>query len=149
MRGTVFAGFVVAAALGCNLAGAPNKEGLRAGRYRAQFDIVASTLAPAVAVGHHDFTFVAVEPTATRDNFTVISANIGDRAFYLNANFNETIPENSQWNISWKFAANSEPRVSVIMNEQGDGTFTVGGCHVLNDTGADYVGTNCTVVRAD
>ena len=150
MRWKAFAALLVLFAAACGLEGAPNEKGLRAGKYRVQFDIAAGTNVPSVIVGHHDFTFVAVDPPTVEGNFSLLSATLGTQTFYLNAQLSEVVPTLSSWNISWGLTLNGAYRVSVVMNEELGGNFSYpGGCHVLNDNGNDYVGTNCSVVRAD
>lgn len=151
MRWKVSAGLLIIFALGgCKLAGPPNSQGLHQGKYRVRFDITAGASVPSVAVGHHDFTFAVVEPTTVKQSFTLVSATLNSTSSYLNAQFNETIPQSSDWTVSWRLAANFELRVSVVLKEESDGQFSVpSGCHVLSDEGADYVGSNCSVVRAD
>lgn len=148
MRWSVIAGLLLVITGACSLAGPPDEEGLRAGRYRVQFDIAAGAGVPSTIVGRHDFTFVAIEPTTVKESFSISSATLAGRQFYLNAQFNETVPQESVWAISWKLAADAELRVSVEMKEEAAGQFSLpSGCHVLSDAGADYVGSNCSVVR--
>ena len=148
MRRIVIAGLLFLLTTGCGL-DHPNPQGLRPGKYRVQFDIAAAPSVPAPAVGHHDFLFAVSLPMTDALSFSLLSAVKGDGSLYLNAEQNVTIPTPSQWEVSWRFIAAPALRVSVVMKEEADGTFSLpSGCHVRTDD-QDFVGTNCNVVRAD
>lgn len=150
MRWKTFAVFAFVMLSGCGLAGAPNEQGLRPGKYRVQFDIVASAGLPSIIVGHHDFTFGVVTPTTQIQSFKLLAAKLGTQDFYLASEANETVPTLSSWAVSWRLTLNESYRVSVVLNEETGGNFSFPtGCHVLSESGSDYVGTNCSVARAD